>query len=126
MFKLIKNLFNLLSTNQRKRFYILQLLVILMSVVEILGVASIIPFMALVGNSNLLMEPGILNDIFKFSGLEEPINFLILPWAIYSTVGIWRSSVKYKGPKFWSVLTKIFLVIGVIGYFLGLITATIQ
>ena len=57
---------------------------------------------------------------------EAAINFLILPWAIYSTVGIWRSSDKYKGPKFWSVLTKIFLVIGVIGYFLGLITATIQ
>ena len=56
---------------------------------------------------------------------ESAINFLILPWAIYSTVGIWRSSDKYKGPKFWSVLTKIFLIIGVIGYFLGLITATI-
>ena len=55
---------------------------------------------------------------------EAAINFLILPWAIYSTVGIWRSSDKYKGPKFWAVLTKILIVIGIISYFSGLITAT--
>ena len=55
---------------------------------------------------------------------EAAINFLILPWAIYSTVGIWRSSDKYKGSKFWAVLTKILIVIGVISYFSGLITAT--
>lgn len=55
---------------------------------------------------------------------EAAINFLILPWAIYSTVGIWRSSDKYKGPKFWAVLTKILIIIGVISYFSGLITAT--
>jgi hypothetical protein len=54
---------------------------------------------------------------------EAAINFLILPWAIYSTVGIWRSSDKYKGSKFWAVLTKILIVIGVISYFSGLISA---
>ena len=56
MFKLISNLFNLLSPYQRKRFYILQFLVILMTILEILGVASIIPFMALVGDMTQLQQ----------------------------------------------------------------------
>ena len=44
---------------------------------------------------------------------------------IYVSVGIWRSSDKYKGPKFWAGLAKVVLVIiGVIStvaqIFLGL------
>ena len=56
MFNLIKNLLSLLSPYQRKRFYVLQLLVILMAIVEILGVAAIIPFMALVGDMTQLQQ----------------------------------------------------------------------
>ena len=52
------------------------------------------------------------------------INILIIPWAIYVSVGIWRSSDKYKGPKFWSGLVKVLVIIGVIStvaqIFLGL------
>ena len=43
MYKLLKELFNLLTPSQRRRFYVLQLLVIVMAIVEIFGVASIIP-----------------------------------------------------------------------------------
>ena len=56
MFNLIKNLLSLLSPYQRKRFYVLQLLVILMTIVEIIGVAAIIPFMALVGDMTQLQQ----------------------------------------------------------------------
>ena len=76
MFKLIKNLFNLLSTNQRKRFYILQLLVILMSVVEILGVASIIPFMALVGDISQLEQNTFFAEIYRQSGASSESQFV--------------------------------------------------
>ena len=76
MFKLIKNLFNLQSTNQRKRFYILQLLVILMSVVEILGVASIIPFMALVGDISQLEQNTFFAEIYRQSGITSESQFV--------------------------------------------------
>ena len=69
MFKLIGNLFNLLSPYQRKRFFILQLLVILMSIVEILGVASIIPFMALVGDMSQLQQDSFFASLYKMSGI---------------------------------------------------------
>ena len=76
MFKLIKNLFNLLSTNQRKRFYVLQFLVIVMSVFEILGVASIIPFMALVGDMSQLEENTFFAEVYRQSGVVSESQFV--------------------------------------------------
>ena len=43
MFKLVSELFSLLTVKQRRQFYFLQILVVFMAVMEILGVASIIP-----------------------------------------------------------------------------------
>ncbi len=71
MFELIKKLFNLLSPNQRKRFYALQFLVILISIVEILGVAAIIPFMALVGDMSQLEQDTFIGQIYKQSGVSS-------------------------------------------------------
>tara|TARA_B100000575_G_C23135874_1_gene659846 strand:+ start:1735 stop:3531 length:1797 start_codon:yes stop_codon:yes gene_type:complete len=76
MFKLIKNLFKLLSPNQRKRFYALQFLVIIMSVVEILGVASIIPFMALVGDMSQLEQNTFIAEIYRQSGITSESQFV--------------------------------------------------
>ena len=62
--------------------------------------------------------------VFALGMPEVMINILIIPWAIYVSVGIWRSSDKYKGPKFWSGLVKVLVIIGVIStvaqIFLGL------
>ena len=76
MFKLINNLFNLLSSNQRKRFYILQFLVIVMSVFEILGVASIIPFMALLGDMSQLEQNTFFAEIYMQSGVASESQFV--------------------------------------------------
>ena len=78
MFKAIKNLFNLLAPSQRKRFYKLQILVVLMSFAEIIGVASIVPFMALVGDMNQLQEDNIIAKVFEASGLISESQFILL------------------------------------------------
>ena len=78
MFKLISNLFNLLSPNQRKRFYVLQLLVILMTIVEILGVASIIPFMALVGDMTQLQQDTFIAKFYQISGINSESQFVFV------------------------------------------------
>ena len=78
MFKAIKNLFNLLTPSQRKRFYKLQILVVLMSFAEIIGVASIIPFMALVGDMSQLQEGNIIAKVFEASGLISESQFILL------------------------------------------------
>lgn len=76
MFKLIKELFSLLTPNQRKRFYTLQILVIIMAVAEIISIASIAPFMALVGDAGMLERDNLLAQIYMRSGLESPREFV--------------------------------------------------
>ena len=60
MFKIVKHLFSILNTSQRRQFYLLQVLVIVMSLTQIVGVASIIPFMALVGDLSQLKQDTLL------------------------------------------------------------------
>lgn len=76
MLSVIKELFSLLSDKQRKNFYILQFLVILMAFTELLGIASIAPFMALVGDSSLLQQEGLYSKIYQLSGISDPVDFL--------------------------------------------------
>jgi ATP-binding cassette, subfamily B, bacterial PglK len=76
MIKIIKQLFILLTPNQRKRFFTLQILVVIMAIMEILGVASIIPFMALVGDMSQLKEDNAISKVFELSGIESESQFL--------------------------------------------------
>ena len=52
--------------------------------------------------------------VVSFGMPDKTINVLALPWLIYISIGIWKSSDKYKGPKFWSILAKIAVVLSVI------------
>lgn len=78
MLSIIKEIFSLLSNDQRKRFYILQVLVILMAFTELLGIASIAPFMALVGDMSLLEKDGIYSKLYQMSDINDPLNFLFI------------------------------------------------
>lgn len=62
--------------------------------------------------------------IFSVGMSEDAIWGFLIPFQIYTVVGIWRSSDKYKGPKFWAILAKIALVIGVISNLFSMITGT--
>ena len=76
MFKMIKQLFSLLTPEQVRKFYVLQVLVTIMAFTELLGIASIAPFMALVGDISLLQGEGVLADIYKLTGMNNPLDFL--------------------------------------------------
>jgi HlyD family secretion protein len=103
MLSVIKQLFFLLSEKQRKHFYILQFLVILMAFTELLGIASIAPFMALVGDPSLIQQDGIYSKVYQFSGLNSPVDFLFTAGClvllmltistIVSMLTTWRLSV---------------------------------
>jgi HlyD family secretion protein len=74
--KQIRELYRLLTADQRRRLLRLQILVVLMSFAEIAGVVSIAPFMALVGDMSQLQGEGRLAQIYRASGLEDPRQFL--------------------------------------------------
>lgn len=79
MLRSIIELIRLLTAKQQKEFMILQVLVILMAFAEVVGVASIGPFMALIGNIGILQQDNFLADIYRQSGLTSPNDFIV--WA---------------------------------------------
>ena len=103
MLKVIKELFVLLTDKQLKQFYLLQVLVVIMAFTELLGIASIAPFMALVGDISILETNGIFAQLYKMSGLNNPMDFLfytgviVLVMLTFSTViamfTTWRLSI---------------------------------
>lgn len=103
MFKMIKQLFSLLSAKQRREFYILQVLVVVMAFTELLGIASIAPFMTLVGDISILQRDGLFSELYKMSGIKSPTDFLFYTGlivlisltfsAIVSMFTVWRLSI---------------------------------
>lgn len=103
MLSQLKELYSLLTAKQRKELLRLQILVVLMSFAEIAGVVSIGPFMALVGDMSQLQSDGLMADLYRASGFEEPRTFLF--WlgvgvlvvltgaALVSMFTIWRLSM---------------------------------
>jgi len=102
MFAQLKELYTLLTGEQRKKLLQLQVLVVLMSFGEIAGVLAIGPFMALVGDPSRLQGDGRLAQLYSASGFSEPRTFLF--WlgigvlvvltiaALISMFTIWRLS----------------------------------
>lgn len=82
MYKLIKELISLLTPKQRKNFFILQILVVVMSFTEILGVAAIGPFMALVGDSSIIESNNILAKAYLFFEFANKGDFIFFTGCI--------------------------------------------
>lgn len=103
MIKIIKHLFKLLTPIQRKGFYALQALAIIMALTQVVGVASIVPFMALVGDMNQLQEDTIFAQAYKASGMTSESQFIF--WlgvgvlvmlfisSVISMITTWRLSL---------------------------------
>ncbi len=103
MLKVITQLFSLLTNKQLKQFYALQVLVVIMAFTELLGIASIAPFMALVGDISILETKSVFARLYQLSGLNNPMDFLfytgviVLVMLTFSTVvsmfTTWRLSI---------------------------------
>ncbi|WP_257285962.1 ABC transporter ATP-binding protein [Endozoicomonas sp. SESOKO1] len=75
---LIKNLLALMTVEQRRRFYLLQALVILSALTELVSITAIGPFVALVGNMELLDSNPALQAFSVISGVADKFDFLLL------------------------------------------------
>lgn len=82
MLKSLLTLYGLLDRGQRRQLMALQGLVILMSLIEVLSVLSIGPFMALVGNLSQLQGKGLLAQAYHWSGVTSPARFVISAGAV--------------------------------------------
>jgi ABC-type multidrug transport system fused ATPase/permease subunit len=77
MLKALIEFFSLIPTKQRKKFYILQALVVFMAFAEIIGIASIVPLMALAGDPSILEKENLLAMLYLKSNIGEPYDFIL-------------------------------------------------
>jgi HlyD family secretion protein len=75
--KYFAKIFNILDSSQIKILILLQILVIFSSIMEVLGVASIAPFMAIVVDPQILEKNAMLKAVFDFFNFQSRETFLV-------------------------------------------------
>lgn len=77
MFKNVLVLYDLLTDETKKKFMYLQVLVVLMSLLEVASVLAIGPFMALVTDLSILEAGGKIAFLYELLEFENPNDFVI-------------------------------------------------
>ncbi|OQW30493.1 MAG: hypothetical protein A4E19_09265 [Nitrospira sp. SG-bin1] len=77
MWQLIRRLQALLTTKERRLFYALLGLIVLAGLIDALGVSSILPFMAVVGNPDLIQTNPWLHNVFTLLEFKSVDTFLV-------------------------------------------------
>ena len=78
--QIIKKIFILLSFKEKIHFLLLFCLILIMSIIDMLGVASILPFVTLLSNPEMIQTNLIISKIYQFSskfGIMKTNDFLI-------------------------------------------------
>ncbi len=77
----INKILSLLTSQERQKAILLLIMIIIMALLDMLGIASVMPFMAVVSNPDIIETNEILNKIFTFSnkfGIENKDQFLFV------------------------------------------------
>ena len=69
-----KKLLSLLTQHERKRAVLLLIMILIMALLDMIGIASILPFMAVLTNPSLIETNFFLNNMFQISGYFGVIN----------------------------------------------------
>lgn len=103
MIRQIKDLLQVLTAEQRIKLIWLQLLVVISAIFELAGVLAIGPFIAIVGNIDLIEASAIFGELYRYSGVSNAAEFLVVVGffvlillclaAIFSIFTIWKLSI---------------------------------
>ena len=80
MIKTFKKIIYILTPHERYIAFLLILMLLIVSLLEMIGVASILPFIALLSNPEIVETNNLLNKLFVFSnlfGIENKKDFLL-------------------------------------------------
>lgn len=104
MIKIYSNIWNLLDSSEKKNAVWLLILMTVTSTIEILGVGSIMPFLSVLGNLDLIQSNKILNDLYMNLDFSSKQNFLVflgcLSLFTLFVNSIFKSFTSYKKLKF--------------------------
>jgi ATP-binding cassette, subfamily B, bacterial PglK len=109
--KNFKKILNLLSIEERKQASLLLLTILIMAILEMVGVASILPFMAVLTNPEVIETNFFLNSIYQFTntiGIKNYEQFLFfLGFSVFILLIIsiiFKAITTYAQIKFVQVL----------------------
>ena len=79
---MIKKVFKLLTKQERKRLYMLFGAMVISAIIEVAGIASILPFLSLITDPSLIQSNNILKWLYTSLNFQSNNRFLILVGAI--------------------------------------------
>src|SRR3989339_978411 len=77
MFKVIYKIYQLMSLQERKQMWWVFVAVLAMAVMEVVGVASIMPFIAVIARPELINESRVLHWLYISFGFASENSFLV-------------------------------------------------
>lgn len=77
MLSIYRKIFSLFSRQEKKRFFVLLLMIVGMSLLDVAGVASIIPFLAVVTNPEVIQSNAYLLALYQGLNFEDENSFLV-------------------------------------------------
>jgi len=87
MFETFRKLLDLLTPSERRRCYLLVVLILIEGVVQMVAIASILPFLAVLANPAVIETSDRLNALYTGLGFATPHRFLVfLGGAIFCLV----------------------------------------
>ena len=95
--KLIKKIISLLSAKEKKQGILVLLIAILMAIFEVLGVASVTPFLAVMSDPSIVESNSALSKIYKDLNFNSVNNFLIFLGIISFSIMLISAFVRTLG-----------------------------
>nr|MBF0681544.1 ABC transporter ATP-binding protein [Pseudomonas sp.] len=102
MLIVFKKLYTLLNHHERRRAALLFVLMLGAALVEVVGVASVMPFVAVLSNPDVVESNAYLAGLYQWSGIQEVRSFMIALGALVLVVFI--SSLALKALSAYSIL----------------------
>ena len=101
MIDVVRKVLALLSPKERKEAYLLLVMILVMAFLDVVGIASIMPFMAVVANPDVIQSNEWLNMIYTWLEFSDPKRFLFfLGIAVFLFLVV---SVSFKAITNWAI-----------------------
>jgi ABC-type multidrug transport system fused ATPase/permease subunit len=99
-----RKLYDLLSPAERKRALLLAGMILVMAMLDVVGVASIMPFMAVLANPGLVQSNAVLSAAYSFFGFESEQAFLfalgVVVFLLLVTSLVFKAVTTYAQTRF--------------------------
>ncbi|UZJ43912.1 ABC transporter ATP-binding protein/permease [Marinimicrobium sp. C6131] len=73
----IKNIFKILDSGTRKKYIVLQIFFLFSAVFQVIGIASIGPFISILSNPEIIHSNAVLSSIYRIGGFNSDNQFIV-------------------------------------------------